>query len=270
MALQDIDLRYKGAALYTTRSVEVGGNLIVDGTTALVGAPLPIASGGTGSGIQNFVDLSAVQSVGGAKTFTANLVASATFAPTGGYATGYNPGPSAPQPADHGLLAWSYDPALLGPTTTSVATNGTLYLGAVYLRNPATISKVWWAQGTAGVTPTANQSFASVWNSAGTLMGSVNIDGKVAAANGPQNVALSVPASNAPAGLYWVGLQFQAATAPCLCRAQTPFTGFFATNLAAAGYRFATNGAALTALPASIAPSSNSLAGAVSIWAAVS
>lgn len=37
---------------------------------------LPIANGGTGSSTQNFVDLSTVQSVGGAKTFTSTLTAS--------------------------------------------------------------------------------------------------------------------------------------------------------------------------------------------------
>lgn len=41
--------------------------------TALAGV-LPVAGGGTGSATQNFVDLTTTQSIGGAKTFTSNLV----------------------------------------------------------------------------------------------------------------------------------------------------------------------------------------------------
>jgi hypothetical protein len=49
---------------------------------------LPVANGGTGAGAKNFVDLSTVQAVGGAKTFTGNT----TFQGTVTIATGPNPG----------------------------------------------------------------------------------------------------------------------------------------------------------------------------------
>ena len=48
------------------------------GLTTHVSGILPIANGGTGSGTQNFVDLTNVQSIGGAKTFTSNITISAT------------------------------------------------------------------------------------------------------------------------------------------------------------------------------------------------
>ena len=44
---------------------------------------LPITSGGTGSTTQNFVDLSTIQSIGGAKTFSANTAIGGTLAVTG-------------------------------------------------------------------------------------------------------------------------------------------------------------------------------------------
>lgn len=54
-------------------------------TTGVTGI-LPIANGGTGSSIQNFVDLSSIQSVAGAKTFSAALTAN-SFVKTGGTST---------------------------------------------------------------------------------------------------------------------------------------------------------------------------------------
>ena len=54
-------------------------------TTGVTGV-LPIANGGTGSSTQNFVDTSSIQSVGGAKTFSAALTAN-SFVKTGGTST---------------------------------------------------------------------------------------------------------------------------------------------------------------------------------------
>lgn len=51
-------------------------------TTGVTGV-LPIANGGTGSSSQNFVDISSIQSVGGAKIFSAALTAN-SFVKTGG------------------------------------------------------------------------------------------------------------------------------------------------------------------------------------------
>jgi hypothetical protein len=48
---------------------------------------LPVANGGTGSGTQNFVDLTTTQTVGGAKTFTSAVTAT-RFDPTSSSATG--------------------------------------------------------------------------------------------------------------------------------------------------------------------------------------
>ena len=52
-----------------TEKLHVDGNGLFTGSMSL-GTPLTVANGGTGSGTQNFVDLTTTQSVGGAKTFT--------------------------------------------------------------------------------------------------------------------------------------------------------------------------------------------------------
>jgi hypothetical protein len=56
-------LKSGGAAAPSWGAVNLASGTEVSGT-------LPISSGGTGSSVQNFVDLSTGQSVGGAKTFT--------------------------------------------------------------------------------------------------------------------------------------------------------------------------------------------------------
>jgi hypothetical protein len=64
-----------------------GGALYATSTSALTTGTLPIASGGTGSATQNFVDLSTTQtSIGGQKTFTSN-----TFYTVNGQAIGLSP-----------------------------------------------------------------------------------------------------------------------------------------------------------------------------------
>ena len=64
------------ASGYVDLPADVGG--VVDLTTEVTGI-LPIANGGTGSATQNFVDLTTVQTVAGAKTFTGTPTA---FTPT--------------------------------------------------------------------------------------------------------------------------------------------------------------------------------------------
>lgn len=174
--------------------------------------------------------------------------------------------PNSAQPGDHGFVAWSYDPSFA--STAQILTNGTLYLSAVRLRRSTTVAKVWWAQSAAAVTPTAGQSFACLINSAGTVLSSAGIDTQIAGANGTQNATLTAPQTNLAAGLYWVGLLANAATAPTLARTNGLLTGLNNANLAGASLRYATNGTGLTALPASVTPAGNTAG--PSLWAAVS
>lgn len=174
--------------------------------------------------------------------------------------------PFAPQPSDHGLIAWSSDPNYA--SATSAAVNGSLYLAAVYLRSAATISKVWWIHTTAGASATAGQSFAGLYNSTGDRLSSVGIDSQVVA-NGPQSPSLSTP-QTVPAGRYWVALLLNAGTPPVLARTSGASATANNLNLSAASLRYAVNGTGLTAMPSSINPASNTTTGAIAIPVAVS
>lgn len=75
--------------------VDSGGTALAFGainiaSSSAVTGTLAIANGGTGSAIQNFVDLTTTQSIGGAKTFTSNITISATpSAPTDAATVGF-------------------------------------------------------------------------------------------------------------------------------------------------------------------------------------
>ncbi|MFI9339968.1 hypothetical protein ACIG0D_01630 [Streptomyces sp. NPDC052773] len=173
--------------------------------------------------------------------------------------------PSQPQPADHGLIAWSADPSLAG--STSAAVSGTLYLAAVWIRSAAMISRLWWVHTTAGSGIVAGQCWAGLYDSAGARLASVGVDSE-AAANGPRSPAVAPLA--VAAGRYWVALLFNATTPPILARTAGASATANNLNLTAASLRYAVNGTGLTALPATINPAANTSTGALSLAVAVS
>lgn len=231
--LQDIDLSYKAGVLYTTKSLEVGGNVSVDGTLAVAADPVSSLQVAT----KHYVDTSSPAAVN----------------------------PNIALPSDLGFIAWSYDPAFTSSST--VVTNGTLYLSAVYIRAATTISKVWWGVATAGATPTSTQNNVGLYSSAGTLLSSVNVDAKVTGSNSVQFGTLGA-AQAVATGFYWVGLLFNAGTPPTLVRTSGLVAGINDANMSTSTYRYATNGTSLTALPSPITPGSNGTG--PSFWVAVS
>ncbi len=62
----------------TNTQYTAGTGLSLTGTIFAIDGPISIANGGTGESTKSFVDLTTVQSVGGAKTFTANTAVSGT------------------------------------------------------------------------------------------------------------------------------------------------------------------------------------------------
>lgn len=169
-------------------------------------------------------------------------------------------------PADNGLKAWSFDPASASATTG--ITSGTLYLTAIFVRAPITITKLWYGMGTAATSPVAGQNFVGLFSSAGTLLASAGIDTQVTGTNGPQNVTITSTAL--AAGCYWFGILQNAATPQALVRSAPAFGALSNVNLSSATFRAAVNGTGLTAMPSSITLASNSQSGASHLWAAVS
>jgi hypothetical protein len=154
------------AGLLSTGSVALGAGGDVSGV-------LPIANGGTGSAIQNFVDLSNAQTVGGAKTFTAATTAN-NFASSGATITG-----------------GSINSTTVGAGTastgafTTLASSGLATLNSLAVTNAATVG------GTLGVTGVSTLAATNI-TGVTTHNGAVNLNG----ANSPLQSNGAVGAAN--------------------------------------------------------------------------
>jgi hypothetical protein len=174
-------------------------------------------------------------------------------------------------PGDAGLLEFNFDPAAASATGTILVSNK-VALARINVRTPTVVNNVIFHVNTVAASLTANQNFAGIYSSAGTLLGSSaagSLDSKVTS-TGVITQALSGPVSLGP-GFYWVSLLFNGTTPPVVAVAANSALNAN-TGLTAAAYRFAANGTGTT-LPASITPSSNtqtSASGAIPFWVGVS
>lgn len=166
-------------------------------------------------------------------------------------------------PQDHGVVAWSIDPA--SASSSSTLTNGTQYFTSLYVRNAVTVTKLHFIVGTGATTPVAGQNFIGIYNSSGTKLASVGIDTEIAAA-GWHEVTISSTALSP--GIYWVGLVSNASVGAAIARAGGVSANGNNFNLTASTYRFFVNGTSKTALDASITPASNSVTGSIAFFAA--
>ncbi|MFF8589957.1 hypothetical protein ACF061_00715 [Streptomyces sp. NPDC015220] len=172
-------------------------------------------------------------------------------------------------PSDHGLIAWSLDPAACTTTGTTLSA-GFIYLLGVVLRQATTISKVNAVIGTAGATLTAGQCLAGLYDSAGTRRG-ITADMSTTW-NSVGNKAMSLTGSySAPAGRYYIAMLFNGTTSPTFAAGSTFGSTFTPgnANLAAGSYRFCRSASGQTSLPASITLSGYT-PDANNVWAAVS
>jgi len=289
--LQDIDLQYIGGV--PTFGGPVAATAV--GATGLTGATAQsryvgaIASGtAPASGTFLAGDWMVVQSggiivcsAGGTQGTWVSITALDTTAtdiqPDGAQAAGstskaadaghVHPSLDAALPSDYGMLAWNFDPATLNTSTAMVSE--TLYLLGLFIRRPVTVAKVWLAIGAQG-TGSVTAAGIGLYNSAGTLLGSSASTAWATAVAGPDSVALTVQSGQSlsiTAGLYWVGLFAEQASAVVNLRGIASGTSNPNMNLTAATYRFATNGTAVTSLPTTVTPSANSETGVIPFFA---
>lgn len=162
----------------------------------------------------------------------------------------------APPPSANGFIAWTSDP-WVAPTSASAGTASCLYLNAVYVQSPTVTSKVWFQVGTAGSGAVSGESWAGLYDSAGTLVASAAIDAAVTA-SGLHSFSWS-SAATLDHGMYWIGIVFNASTMPQVYRSSETLLAAINANLGATAYRscIAMNGTAYTALPSSIKTTSN-------------
>jgi hypothetical protein len=173
----------------------------------------------------------------------------------------------ADSPASHGVAAWCYDPALAVNSTQLTA--GTLYLVRVNIAANVTATKIYWWVASTGSSAVAGQNVVGLYDSAGTLLASANVDASFSSAT-LKTTTIAATALSA-GSFYWVGMVFNASVTPTLTRASGWSGVDTAANLglAAAAYRFAKNGTGRTALPSSITPGSNVGTDFAGPWAAV-
>lgn len=143
-------------ATLTNKTISGASNTItnVSLTTGVAGV-LPIASGGTGSSTQNFVDLTNAQTIGGTKTFTGNVMTGNNLtvgttanqvitlnsnSPSHGIELGRTDGTTTTPYIDFhsGTTAVDFDVRLLASGGNGTAGNGTLQVSATTLLLGAT------------------------------------------------------------------------------------------------------------------------------------
>jgi len=168
-------------------------------------------------------------------------------------------------PSDNGLLAANADPYVL--TTALIATAGTLYLAKLSARSAYTATNIWVGVSTAGAGASTG-SFVGLYNSSGTLLSGTADIGASLLATGPVSTALTTPQSLAAGSFVWVAFLVNLAVTQPLMFRGVPLGSMGNVNLAASAFRFATNGAGLSALPGSITPASNAGTGET-LWVGI-
>lgn len=156
-----------------------------------------------------------------------------------------NPQPAInPDPSDHGLKAWSFDPAPV-PLNSSVLTAGTLNLVKMYVGSqPVTISSAYLQVVTAGATLT-NVGVALYDPTGVRLTSSVNANGATATAfqsTGTKTITFSTPQTFS--GYFYLGFWTTGTTQPALFRGTQ--SAAMNINLAAPNFRFAKSTTGLT------------------------
>ncbi|MCH5677926.1 hypothetical protein [Streptomyces gilvus] len=170
-------------------------------------------------------------------------------------------------PANHGLVAWAYDPT--HNVNSTVLSSGVIYLTAVYVAASANVTKLYAHFNAAASSITAGQNFMGLYGSDGTRLATVNVDSLITS-TGLITATVSSTAVTA-GGMYWVAQVYNATTPPSVARGAGTTGVGTVTNigLTAATLRYATNGTSQTSLPASITPSSNAATAFGGPWVAI-
>lgn len=176
-----------------------------------------------------------------------------------------------PRPWDHGMVAWTFEPAAAGSTFLAAA--GVLYLSRIYIRgnaaaNVANIGVVVQQAGT-GATALAN-CFMGIYDVNGNLVANSGTADQSAswATAGFKKIPMTAAVQLQPGAAYWLGLVVgQQATTPVQLTKSTAITNQINANLVNTTVREGSQLTGLTSMPASFAPGSTGLAS--TFWGAV-
>lgn len=170
-------------------------------------------------------------------------------------------------PSQSGWLTWTYDPALTAGSTSLVT--GQMFMARLDLKAAATVSAIYYAINTAGSTLTAGQNLVGFYDSTGTLLATSADQSGSWTSVGFKTFTLGSPYS-AAAGTYYVGFLSNGTTPAGILRALGSGTQGAVVNpgLTASNARWATTGAGLTTVPASVTMSGRTLSGGT-LWVAL-
>lgn len=136
--------------------------------------------------------------------------------------------------SDYSLISWAYDPATAASNQVPT-TPGTIYGIRMHVPFATTITNVILYVQTAGATLTANECYAALYNTAGTLLSSTADQSTNWQSTGLKVMPLAA-AQAVAAGDYYLGLFFNGTTGPSLIRGVGSLAGNI--GLANASTRF--------------------------------
>jgi hypothetical protein len=157
------------------------------------------------------------------------------------------PAPSAQpvsQASDRGYLAWSLPPSALSGGT-ALATAGTLYLTRIRRVPAGTVSNLVVLLSAAGVTLTAGQCFAALFDASGTWLRSTADQATAWASPGFKTMALTAPVTHTGGDLY-AGLWFNGTTGPSIYRSSDTSSAMNNAGLSSPNLETATADTGLT------------------------
>lgn len=150
--------------------------------------------------------------------------------------------------ADHGLLAWSYDPSFAG-SVLIVQTAGRLNVARLKVPQPVLVTAIRMMMSTAGATLTAGQNFAMLFDESGNRVGvTADLSTQWAGAPGDLDMPLTAPVQvNGP--YCHVGWYANGSTLPTFRLANLATVTNGNVNLATASSRYGQGQTGLTSTP---------------------
>lgn len=175
-------------------------------------------------------------------------------------------GSALPEPGQAGMLGWTYDPATAVGSSAAVPTSGTLYGARLWLPVAASVTNIIMQVGAIGATLTTGQSFAALYNAAGTLIGVTADQSTAWTTTGSKTMPLVGGPFSLAAGYYDVCFWSVGTTPPkFVCSASGSFVNM---GLSGSASRFFTAQTGLTT--SAPTPRGTKAASTISICAGVS
>ncbi len=176
-------------------------------------------------------------------------------------------------PNDQGYLAWNYDlPASTPGAAAALATPGTMYVMALKVIAPVSVTNLVIGIQTNGATLTTGQNFGALYQAAGgTLIGQTS-DQSAAWVTGSTRISAMALAGGPfalAAGIVYAGLWFNGTTGPSPARTSLTLP-YINAGLASAASRWGTANTGLTTTAPSTLGTITSAGAIAAYWAALS